>query len=78
MIICHLNGYPLFVRALLERTRTISEPSPKEGNKSISLAELTPFANPSEQLSRGQLSEMLGPNFWETEAFVKRHGANLH
>ena len=32
----------------------------------------------SEQLSRGQVSEMLGLSFWETEAFLKRHGANLH
>lgn len=32
----------------------------------------------SEQLSRGQVSEMLGFSFWETEAFLKEHGANLH
>ena len=32
----------------------------------------------SEQLSRGQVSEMLGFNFWQTEAFLKAHGANLH
>jgi predicted HTH domain antitoxin len=32
----------------------------------------------SEQLSRGQVSEMLGLNFWQTEAFLKGHGANLH
>ena len=32
----------------------------------------------SEQLSRGQVSELLGLNFWETEAFLKKHGANLH
>ena len=32
----------------------------------------------SEQLSRGQVSEMLGLNFWETEAFLKAHGAYLN
>jgi predicted HTH domain antitoxin len=32
----------------------------------------------SEQLSHGQVSEMLGLNFWQTEAFLKAHGANLH
>jgi predicted HTH domain antitoxin len=32
----------------------------------------------SEQLSRGQVSELLGLNFWETEAFLKKHGAYLH
>ncbi len=30
------------------------------------------------QLSRGQVSELLGLNFWETEAFPKKHGAYLH
>ena len=32
----------------------------------------------SQQLSRGQVSELLGLNFWETEAFLKKHGAYLH
>lgn len=32
----------------------------------------------SEQLSRGQVSELLGLNFWETEALLKEHEANLH
>jgi predicted HTH domain antitoxin len=32
----------------------------------------------SELLSRGQVSDMLGLNFWQTEAFFKAHGANLH
>lgn len=31
----------------------------------------------SEQLSRGQISELLGLNFWETEAFLKQHGVEL-
>jgi predicted HTH domain antitoxin len=32
----------------------------------------------SEQLSRGQVSELLELNFWETEAVLKKHGAYLH
>ncbi len=32
----------------------------------------------SEQLSRGQVSELLELNFWETEAFLKKHEAYLH
>jgi predicted HTH domain antitoxin len=28
-------------------------------------------------LSRGQIAEMLGLNFWESEAFLKEHGAYL-
>jgi predicted HTH domain antitoxin len=28
-------------------------------------------------LSRGQVAEMLGLNFWESEAFLKEHGAYL-
>jgi predicted HTH domain antitoxin len=32
----------------------------------------------AEQLSRGQVSELLGLNFWETEAFLKKRGAYLH
>jgi predicted HTH domain antitoxin len=32
----------------------------------------------AEQLSRGQVSELLGLDFWQTEAFLKQHGAGLH
>lgn len=32
----------------------------------------------SEVLTRSQVSEMLGLNFWETEAFLKARGAYLH
>jgi len=32
----------------------------------------------SEQVSRGQVSEILGLNFWETEAFLKERGGHLH
>lgn len=32
----------------------------------------------AEHLSRGQVSELLGLDFWETEAFLKAHGAYLH
>ena len=28
-------------------------------------------------LSRGQVSELLGMSFWETEAFLKEHGCGL-
>ncbi len=30
------------------------------------------------KLSRGQVSELLGLNFWETEEFLKQRGAYLH
>jgi predicted HTH domain antitoxin len=29
-------------------------------------------------LTRGQVSEMLSMNYWETEAFLKENGAYLH
>jgi predicted HTH domain antitoxin len=29
-------------------------------------------------LTRGQVAEMLSMNFWDTEAFLKNHGALLH
>jgi predicted HTH domain antitoxin len=29
-------------------------------------------------LSRHQVGELLNMNFWQTEAFLKAHGANLH
>lgn len=32
----------------------------------------------SEKLSRGQVSELLGLNFWETEEFLRKRGAFLH
>jgi predicted HTH domain antitoxin len=32
----------------------------------------------TEKLSRGQVSELLGLNFWETEEFLKKHEAHLH
>jgi len=32
----------------------------------------------TEKLSRGQVSELLGLNFWETEQFLKQRGAYLH
>lgn len=32
----------------------------------------------SEKLSRGQVSELLGLNFWETEEFLRQRGAFLH
>ena len=31
-----------------------------------------------EVLTRGQVGEMLGMSFWETEAFLKEHAAYLH
>ena len=31
-----------------------------------------------EALSRGQVGRMLGLSFWQTEAFLKEHGAYLH
>jgi predicted HTH domain antitoxin len=32
----------------------------------------------AEVLTRGQVGELLGLNFWETEAFLKERGAYLH
>jgi predicted HTH domain antitoxin len=32
----------------------------------------------AERLSRGQLSELLGLSFWETEEFLARRKAQLH
>lgn len=32
----------------------------------------------AEQLSRGQISELLGLSFWETEEFLARRDAHLH
>ncbi len=32
----------------------------------------------TEKLSRGQVSELLGLNYWETEEFLREHGAFLH
>ena len=32
----------------------------------------------TEKLSRGQISELLGLNYWETEEFLRQHGAFLH
>jgi predicted HTH domain antitoxin len=32
----------------------------------------------SEKLSRGQVSELLGLNYWDTEEFLRQHGAFLH
>jgi predicted HTH domain antitoxin len=31
-----------------------------------------------ERLSRGQISELLGLNFWETEEFLRQHETYLH
>lgn len=31
-----------------------------------------------ERLSRGQVSELLGLNFWETEELLRKRGASLH
>jgi predicted HTH domain antitoxin len=31
----------------------------------------------SDQLSRGQVSELLGLNFWDTEEFLKKRGASI-
>lgn len=48
---------------------------------SISREMLEAFAVESyrtEKLSRGQVSELLGLNFWETEEFLRKRGAFLH
>lgn len=31
-----------------------------------------------EALTRGQVGELLGLSFWQTETFLKEHGASLH
>ncbi|MDQ2800148.1 MAG: UPF0175 family protein [Armatimonadota bacterium] len=31
-----------------------------------------------EALSRGQVGELLGLDYWQTEVFLKKHGAYLH
>ncbi len=48
---------------------------------SISRELLEAFAVESyraEKLSRGQVSELLGLNFWETEELLRKRGALLH
>jgi predicted HTH domain antitoxin len=32
----------------------------------------------TENLSRAQVGELLGLNYWETEEFLRQHGALLH
>jgi predicted HTH domain antitoxin len=53
----------------------------KQNTGSISREMLEAFAVEgyrTEKLSRGQVSELLGLNFWETEDFLKQRGACLH
>jgi predicted HTH domain antitoxin len=53
----------------------------KQNGENISREMLEAFAVEgyrTEKLSRGQVSELLGLNFWETEEFLKQHGAYLH
>jgi predicted HTH domain antitoxin len=53
----------------------------KQQSGSISREMLEAFAVEgyrTEKLSRGQVSELLGPNFSETEEFLKQRAAYLH
>lgn len=53
----------------------------KQPSGSISREMLEAFAVEgyrTEKLSRGQVSELLGLNFWETEEFLKERAAYLH
>lgn len=53
----------------------------KQQSGSISREMLEAFAVEgyrTEKLSRGQVSELLGLNFWETEEFLKQRAAYLH
>lgn len=53
----------------------------KQPSASISREVLEAFAVEgyrTEKLSRGQVSELLGLNFWETEEFLKQRAAYLH
>lgn len=53
----------------------------KQPSGSISREMLEAFAVEgyrTEKLSRGQVSELLGLNFWETEEFLKQRAAYLH
>ena len=53
----------------------------KQNTGSISREMLEAFAVEgyrTEKLSRGQVSELLGLNFWETEQFLKQRDAYLH
>lgn len=48
---------------------------PQRGRRALELFALEGYREG--QISRGQVSEMLGINFQDTEAFLKRHGAYL-
>lgn len=49
------------------------------GNMSRELLEAFAIeAYRTERLSRGQVSELLDLNFWETEEFLRQRGASLH
>lgn len=53
----------------------------KQQSGSISREMLEAFAVEgyrTEKLSRGQVSELLGLNFWETEEFLRQRAAYLH
>ena len=53
----------------------------KKQSGSISREMLEAFAVEgyrTEKLSRGQVSDLLGLNFWETEEFLKQRAAYLH
>jgi len=53
----------------------------KLNGKSMSRELLESFALEgyrAEKLSRGQVGGLLGLNYWETEDFLRQHGAFLH
>ena len=58
----------------------IAAQAAREG-RSVSREMLEAFAVEgyrTEKLSRGQVSELLGLNFWQTEEFLRRHVLELH
>ncbi|MCI0424051.1 MAG: UPF0175 family protein [Acidobacteria bacterium] len=64
----------------IEIPNAIAEQMARDG-ESISRELLEAFAIEgyrTERLSRGQVSEILGLNFWETEEFLKKRNALLH
>jgi len=49
---------------------------PQSGRRALEMIALEGYR--AEELSRGQVSEMLGIGFHETEIFLKAHNAYLH
>jgi predicted HTH domain antitoxin len=76
----HLRAEEKFMQVTIEIPDNIAALVGRNG-RSIARELLEAFAVEgyrAERLSRGQVSELLGLSFWETEEFLRQRGAWLH